>query len=84
MIAVFKRDFRSLFTNVVGWLFVGINLAVYGLYFFAYNISRGIPSTANTIYGVTFLLLITVPILTMRALSEERKNHVDQLLLTSP
>jgi ABC-2 type transport system permease protein len=84
MTAVFKRDFRALFTNVVGWLFLGINLFVYGLYFFVYNLSQGAPSIANTVYGIIFLMLFTAPVLTMRSLAEEKKNHTDQLLWTSP
>ncbi|MDD6579021.1 MAG: Gldg family protein [Lachnospiraceae bacterium] len=84
MIAVWKREFRSLFNNVIGWLFLGINLFVYGLYFFAYNLSQGSPSIVNTVYGITFLMLFTAPVLTMRSLSEEKKNHTDQLLWTSP
>jgi ABC-2 type transport system permease protein len=34
--------------------------------------------------NLMFLFMLTVPILTMRSLSEERKNKTDQLLLTSP
>lgn len=84
MKAVFKKDFLSLFHGVVGWLFLGINLFVYGLYFFAYNLSSGLPSISNTLSAIAFILLITVPILTMRSMSEEKKNRTDQLLLTSP
>lgn len=39
---------------------------------------------ANTVYSILFLLLITVPLLTMRMLSEERRQKTDQLILTSP
>lgn len=31
-----------------------------------------------------FILLLAVPILTMRCLAEERKNKTDQLILTAP
>ncbi len=84
MFAIFKRDFKSLFQNVVGWLFIGITLALFGLYFFAYNLSYGYPSIAYTLSATTFIYIITVPLLTMRAFAEERKNMTDQLLLTSP
>ena len=33
MLAIFKREFKSYFQNVIGWLFVAALLAVYGLYF---------------------------------------------------
>lgn len=34
MLAIFKREFKSYFQNVIGWLFVAALLAVYGLYFY--------------------------------------------------
>ena len=43
MLAIFKREFKSLFQNAIGWLFLGVTLALYGLYFFVYNLSYGHP-----------------------------------------
>ncbi len=43
MFAIFKREFRSYFQTVVGWLFVSALLAVYGLYFYVYNLKNGYP-----------------------------------------
>ncbi len=83
MLAIFKREFTSLFQNVIGWLFLGVNLALYGLYFFVYNINYGSPNVAYPLSGTTFIFLITVPILTMRIIAEDRKNKTDQLILTS-
>ena len=44
MKAVFKREFLSFFRGITGWLFLGINLIIYGLYFTVYNLMQGIPS----------------------------------------
>ncbi|MCR4798790.1 MAG: Gldg family protein [Lachnospiraceae bacterium] len=84
MKAIFKRDFFSLFHNVMGWLFCGVLLGIYGLYFMVYNLMSGYPTLSYTISGITFLLMIACPLLCMRSLSEERKQKTDQLLLTSP
>ena len=84
MIAIWKREFKSLFHSVIGWLFVAAILALYGLYFFAYNLSVGYPYISYTLNAVTVILLIAVPILTMRSLSEDRRLKIDQLTLTSP
>lgn len=83
MLAICKREFMSLFQNVTGWLFVGINLALYGLYFFIYDISNGYPSISYPLSATTFIFLITVPVITMRVIAEDRKNKTDQLILTS-
>lgn len=84
MIAIFKREFKSLFQNVIGWLFVGVLLALYGLYFTVYNLMGAYPTVSYTVHGIVFVALIAVPVLTMRSLAEERKNKTDQLLLTAP
>lgn len=84
MFAIYKREVKSYFQNVLGWLFVAALVAVYGIYFFAYNLQAGYPYIAYALNGVSFILLIAVPILAMRCLAEERKSKVDQLLLTAP
>lgn len=84
MIAICKRELASLFQNVIGWLFVAATMALYGLYFFLYNLVYGAPSITYTLSGSTFIFLVTVPILTMRILAEERRNKTDQLILTAP
>ena len=33
MFAIFKREIRSYFQTVVGWLFIAAALALHGLYF---------------------------------------------------
>lgn len=84
MLAILKREIKSYFQNVIGWLFIGAILAVYGVYFFAYNLQSGYPYVSYALSSISFVLLIAVPILTMRCLAEERKPKVDQLLLTAP
>lgn len=43
MFAVLKREFRSYFQNVIGWLFVAALMALFGLYFYVYNLRQGYP-----------------------------------------
>ncbi|MCR5596053.1 MAG: Gldg family protein [Lachnospiraceae bacterium] len=84
MIAVFKREFKACFNGVIGWLFMAVILALFGLYFFVFNLLNGYPYLSYTLSSMTFIMLIAVPALTMRVLSEERRNRTDQLTLTSP
>ena len=84
MLAIFKREFKSLFWNITGWLFIGITLALFGLYFFVYNMSYGYPYISYSLSAIAFLFMVTVPILTMRVLAEEKHAKTDQLLLTAP
>ena len=84
MLAIFKREFKSYFQNVIGWLFVAALFAVYGLYFYVYNLKNGYPYISYDLNGIGFIMMIAVPILTMRSLSDEKKTKTDQLMLTSP
>lgn len=84
MKAILKREFLAYFQNIIGWLYLAATLALYGLYFFAYNLNYGYTKISYSLSAITFLFLITVPILTMRSLAEEQKSKTDQLILTSP
>lgn len=84
MIAIFKRELKSYFQTVIGWLFLAAVLALYGLYFYAYSLRNGYPYISYSISAIAFIMLLTVPLLTMRSLSEERHSKTDQLILTSP
>ncbi len=84
MKAIYKRELKSYFYSFTGWLFVAVNLFVMGLYFIVYNMLMGYPTIAYVLQSIVFTFIVTIPILTMRTLSEERKNKTDQLILTAP
>lgn len=84
MFAVFKREFKAYFQSVIGWLFVAALLALFGLYFYVYNLMQGYPYIYYTLSAITMIFLIAIPVLTMRSFAEERRNKTDQLLLVSP
>jgi ABC-type transport system involved in multi-copper enzyme maturation, permease component len=84
MLAIWKREFRSYLHTVIGWLFMAVILFFVGLYFTATNLLYGSAYFSNVISACGFILLLAVPILTMRCLAEERKNKTDQLILTAP
>ena len=84
MTAVYKRELRSYLTSMIGYIFIFFILLLTGIYFSAYQLSAAYPKFEYTLSALTFVFLISVPILTMRVLAEERKQKTDQLLLTSP
>jgi ABC-2 type transport system permease protein len=84
MIAIYKRELRSYLTSMIGYLFIFFVLLLTGVYFSAYQLSMLYPKFEYTVSSLTFVFLVGVPILTMRVLSEEKKQKTDQLLLTSP
>lgn len=83
MIAIFKRELKSYFHSPLGYIFLVVILFFSGQ-FFSFVISQN-SSYFQMIFSSLFTIVITViPLLTMRLISEEKKNKTDQLLLTSP
>lgn len=84
MKAIYKRELKSYFQSMIGYVFIAVLALFVGIYFLAYNLNGGYPYFSYCLYGVLFIFLIIVPILTMKCFAEERKSKSDQLLLTSP
>ena len=84
MIAIYKRDLKGFFTGMMGYVLLAFFLAVGGLYFTVMNLMSGYPDLSYTLYNNLFVLLVLVPLRTMRSFAEERRARTDQLLLTSP
>ena len=84
MKAVFKKEIRSYFCSVTGYALISFLVIFVGIYFMIYNMGYGYPYFSYTLSGVMLVLMVFVPVLTMRSFAEERKNRTDQLLLTSP
>ena len=85
MTAIFKRELRSYFHGMLGYLLTAFLLASSGIYFLALNLGYGLTDFGYyTLYRTIFMLLLYIPVLTMRSLAEERRSRTDQLLLTAP
>lgn len=85
MLAIYKRELRSFFHGMMGYLLTAFLLAASGIYFLALNLGYGLTDFGYyTLYRTIFMLLLYFPVLAMRSLAEERHARTDQLLLTSP
>ena len=84
MTAVFKRELKSYFTGMMGYVFVAFVLLFIGIYTTAINLKYAYPGFEYVIRSSSFMFLIAVPVLTMRVFAEERKQSTDQLLYSLP
>ena len=83
MLAIFKREFASYFSNPMGYVFLAVFYFFSGMYFsmiLKYN-STDITIVFSYLFEV---LMFIIPLLCMRLMSEEKKQKTDQLLMTSP
>ena len=85
MTAIFKREFKSFFTSPIGYFVLAVLFAFSGYFFLLYNLMNLSSDLTGTYSGLfTIVLLLVLPILTMRLLSEDKRQKTDQALLTAP
>lgn len=84
MKAIFKKELRSYFFSPLGYVFIAMFALVTALFFFVYNLVQGIGDMNYLFSNITLLLVLIIPVLTMRSFAEEKSRKTDQLLLTSP
>lgn len=84
MLAIMKRELLSYFTSPLGYVFVAVYYLFSGLFLFLFTLSYQSANMETVYTGMFFVMMIMIPILTMRLMAEENRQKTDQLLLTSP
>ena len=84
MKAVFKRELKSYFQGFTGYLFIAFLLLIIGIVTVLNNLRNASPKFEYVLADVGFVFLLTVPMLTMRVFSEEKRQKTDQLLYSLP
>ena len=84
MKALYKRELKSYFDSRIGYVFIAVLVAITGIDFMVYNLKMGYPDFSYALNAILFIMLVAVPVLTMKCFAEEKKSRTDQLLLTAP
>lgn len=84
MTAIYKRELKAYFHSAIGYVFLTVFFAVSGFMVFFQNIIYNYSNLANVFYTTMLACIVLIPVLSMRLLSEERKQKTDQALLTAP
>ena len=83
MTAIFKREFKSYFSTPIGYIVLSAFYFFLGLNF--WDIYKyGAPQVEYVISQMLTVAVFLMPILTMRLMSEDRRQKVDQALFTAP
>lgn len=89
------RELRNLFLSPLAWIVLAIAQVIFALIFSSVIVDFGTDQSAQSsgitayilqpMFGlVPFVLVIVVPLLTMRLIAEERRNHTLVLLVSAP
>ena len=84
MLAIWKRELQSYFYTPVGYVFMGVFLALSGTFFYMLMLGSRSSDVLTFLGQLSYLWMLLSPVLTMRLLAEEMQKRTDQLLLTSP
>lgn len=86
MLAVYKRELRAYFTGAMGWIFLAFLTVVLGILVRVNCFVGGFPQMEQALSSMLFMVvtILAVCLLTMRSLSEERRQRTDQLLYSLP
>lgn len=84
MKAIFKKEFKNYFLSPVGYIFVGVFMALASMFFTSGVLSSQQADISLMFSDINVIYLFLASLLTMRLLAEEKNKKTDQLLLSSP
>ncbi|MGI5959601.1 MAG: ABC transporter permease [Massiliimalia sp.] len=83
MLAIFRRELNAYFKAPLGYIFLAIFFYFSAQFFTAVVLSQS-NQIAYIFTSMFTILIFAIPILTMRLMSEEKRQKTDQALLTAP
>lgn len=84
MRAIMKREIASYFTSPLGYVFLAVFYGFSGLFLWMGCLRAGQSDMGVVFSMMFFIMMILIPILTMRTMADDKRQKTDQLTLTSP
>lgn len=84
MSAIVKREISSYFTSPLGYVFLAVFYGFSGLFLWINCLANGSAEMAGVFVLMFFIMIILIPVLTMRTMADDKRQKTDQLTLTSP
>lgn len=84
MLAICKKELRSIFSNMYGYILVATYLLFSGYFTSIICLFGGSPSIELTYGYLSFIFLLTVPYLSIKGFSDEKRQKTDTLLYCLP
>ena len=88
MIAIFKKEINLFFSSLIGYISIGVFLALTGMFMWIlpqYNIFEYGFATLDQLFTIgPFVFLFLIPAITMRTFAEEQKTGTIETISTRP
>ncbi len=82
--AIYKREMRAYFTSFIAYFFIASFFFFEGFLFYVLYSNGSTNVFAIPFNYPLYLTIFLIPVLTMKTMSEDRRQKVDQALLTAP
>jgi ABC-2 type transport system permease protein len=82
--AIFRRELGAYFTSSIAYVFLAVFYLAAGYFFYASSLYSSTTDMSGVFTSLFLIIVILIPILTMRLFSEEKKQKTEQGLLTAP
>lgn len=84
MAAIMKREISSYFTSPLGYVFLAVFYGFSGLFLWINCLAVGSAAMSGVFLMMFFIMMILIPVLTMRTMADDKRQKTDQLTLTGP
>lgn len=76
--AIFRRELKAYFTSPIAYIFITVFYLYTATYFVNYNVYYGLTDMSYVFQCAFNILMILLPLLTMRLFTEEKRQKTDQ------
>lgn len=83
-LALVEKEIGALFGSPIAWMVIGVFLGLMGYSFTVTLFNNKYATLVHIFFQAAALLLLVVPLITMRSFAEERRSGTLELLLTAP
>lgn len=84
MISVYKKELRSYFTSLTGYVAISLILVLTGIFIKVIAFDNRYTFIENALPSASIIMLLAVPIITMSSFAGERAQKTDTLLCSLP
>ena len=77
MIAVFKREFKSSFSRLYGYIAVGLALIASSIIFSLYGLTYAVETVNSTYSMISVVMALIIPAVALGAFADKKKGNTD-------
>ena len=82
--AIYRREMQSYFYTPAAYVFLGVFLALGSVFFGIGNLTARSGNLLPLLGQLSYVWMLLSPVLTMRLIAGEKRQHTEQMLFASP